>query len=33
MDLLDELHAQGATICMVTHSREYARRATRAAPV
>ncbi|MEZ4371829.1 MAG: ABC transporter ATP-binding protein [Polyangiaceae bacterium] len=30
MDLLDELHAQGATICMVTHSREYARRATRA---
>jgi putative ABC transport system ATP-binding protein len=30
MDLLDELHASGATICMVTHSREYARRATRA---
>ena len=30
MDLLDELHAAGATICMVTHSREYARRATRA---
>ena len=30
MDLLDELHAGGATICMVTHSREYARRATRA---
>jgi putative ABC transport system ATP-binding protein len=30
MDLLDELHASGTTICMVTHSREYARRATRA---
>ena len=30
MDLLDELHAGGATICMVTHSREYARRARRA---
>jgi putative ABC transport system ATP-binding protein len=30
MDLLDELHAGGCTICMVTHSREYARRATRA---
>jgi putative ABC transport system ATP-binding protein len=30
MDLLDELHASGATICMVTHSREYARRAHRA---
>jgi putative ABC transport system ATP-binding protein len=30
MDLLDELHRGGATICMVTHSREYARRATRA---
>jgi putative ABC transport system ATP-binding protein len=30
MDLLDELHAGGATICMVTHSREYARRAHRA---
>ena len=30
MDLLDELHAAGATICMVTHSREYARRAGRA---
>jgi putative ABC transport system ATP-binding protein len=30
MDLLGELHAAGATICMVTHSREYARRATRA---
>ncbi len=29
MDLLDELHAGGSTICMVTHSREYARRATR----
>ena len=30
MDLLDELHSAGSTICMVTHSREYARRATRA---
>jgi putative ABC transport system ATP-binding protein len=30
MDLLDELHASGATVCMVTHSRDYARRATRA---
>lgn len=30
MDLLDELHVGGATICMVTHAREYARRATRA---
>jgi putative ABC transport system ATP-binding protein len=30
MDLLDELHAGGSTICMVTHAREYARRATRA---
>jgi putative ABC transport system ATP-binding protein len=30
MDLLDELHRGGATICMVTHAREYARRASRA---
>jgi putative ABC transport system ATP-binding protein len=30
MDLLDDLHAGGTTICMVTHSREYARRAHRA---
>jgi putative ABC transport system ATP-binding protein len=30
MDLLDELHASGSTICMVTHAREYARRASRA---
>jgi putative ABC transport system ATP-binding protein len=29
MSLLGELHAGGATICMVTHSPEYARRATR----
>jgi putative ABC transport system ATP-binding protein len=30
MDLLDDLHRAGATICMVTHSRDYARRADRA---
>jgi putative ABC transport system ATP-binding protein len=30
MDLLDELHAAGSTLCMVTHAREYAKRATRA---
>jgi putative ABC transport system ATP-binding protein len=30
MDLLDELHRGGATICVVTHSREYAKRASRA---
>ena len=30
MDLLGELHREGATICMVTHSSEYARRASRA---
>jgi putative ABC transport system ATP-binding protein len=30
MDLLDVLHRSGTTICMVTHSREYARRAHRA---
>jgi putative ABC transport system ATP-binding protein len=30
MDLLDELHASGATLCMVTHSHEYSRRARRA---
>jgi len=30
MDLIDELHAGGATICLVTHSRDYARRAHRA---
>lgn len=29
MALLDSLHAAGTTICMVTHSHEYARRATR----
>ena len=30
MDLLGDLHASGVTICMVTHSDEYARRASRA---
>jgi len=30
MGLLEDLHASGATICMVTHSAEYAQRATRA---
>lgn len=30
MELLGELHREGATICMVTHSSEYARRASRA---
>jgi putative ABC transport system ATP-binding protein len=30
MDLLDDLHKSGATVCIVTHSREYARRAHRA---
>jgi putative ABC transport system ATP-binding protein len=30
MALLRELHAQGATICMVTHNHEYTRYATRA---
>ena len=29
MDLLDELHRGGATICMVTHSSDFARRARR----
>ena len=29
MDLLRELHAGGATICMVTHNPDYARQATR----
>src|SRR5262249_710591 len=29
MELLRELHAGGATICMVTHNPEYARHATR----
>jgi len=29
MDLLKELHAQGATICMVTHDPRYARHADR----
>jgi putative ABC transport system ATP-binding protein len=30
MDLLGELNASGATVCMVTHSHEYSRRASRA---
>jgi len=30
MDLLDELHARGTTICIVTHNHDYARRARRA---
>jgi putative ABC transport system ATP-binding protein len=29
MALLEELHGQGATICMVTHNDDYARKATR----
>jgi putative ABC transport system ATP-binding protein len=29
MTLLHELHAQGATICMVTHNTDYAKQATR----
>jgi putative ABC transport system ATP-binding protein len=29
MDLIGELHAAGATVCMVTHNRDYARRARR----
>ena len=29
MDLLKELHSQGATICMVTHDPRYARHADR----
>jgi putative ABC transport system ATP-binding protein len=29
MDLLCDLHKQGATICMVTHNPDYARKATR----
>lgn len=30
MSLLDELHVSGATLCMVTHSHEFAQRASRA---
>src|SRR2546423_1722464 len=30
MDLLGELHAEGATICLVTHDERYARDAQRA---
>ncbi len=29
MGLLDELHGEGATICMVTHDPRYARHAER----
>ena len=29
MELLESLHAGGATICMVTHNPDYARKATR----
>ena len=29
MDMLCELHRGGATICMVTHNPDYARKATR----
>jgi len=29
MDLMDELHAAGSTLCMVTHNLEFARRARR----
>src|SRR4051794_11663727 len=29
MDLLCQLHANGATICMVTHNNDYAKKATR----
>jgi putative ABC transport system ATP-binding protein len=29
MELLDDLHAQGATICMVTHDPRWARHANR----
>ena len=29
MALLEEMHGKGATICMVTHNPDYARKATR----
>jgi putative ABC transport system ATP-binding protein len=29
MELLEEMHGKGATICMVTHNPDYARKATR----
>jgi putative ABC transport system ATP-binding protein len=29
MELLEQMHAGGATICMVTHNEDYARKATR----
>ena len=29
MELLEQLHGRGATICMVTHNEDYARKATR----
>ena len=28
-ELLEQMHAKGATICMVTHNEDYARKATR----
>jgi ABC-type lipoprotein export system ATPase subunit len=28
MELLEQMHAKGATICMVTHNPDYARKAT-----
>jgi putative ABC transport system ATP-binding protein len=33
MDLLEQLHAGGATVCMVTHDASFAKRATRVASV
>jgi putative ABC transport system ATP-binding protein len=29
MELIDQLHAAGSTVCMVTHNLDYARRARR----
>jgi putative ABC transport system ATP-binding protein len=33
MDLLEQLHAAGSTVCMVTHDTSFAKRATRIASV